>query len=238
MSKRGEMAYMKLITDRNRINAYVKMHHLDPFFSNPESLAFQIRVYEHNERVLTEGEQMDGLYFLLEGRAKVSTSVSTGKSLLLRFCYPLSIFGDIEFWQNVVVQSQVDAVQPSTFLHISKRTVESQLMKDSVFLNRLLIHLSYKLQTCTTASRINLLTSVEERLASYLLTTSLQNEFGKEINTSHYDEIASLIGTTPRHLNRVVQKLREMNILDKAKKKIIVLDWERLDDLSKGLRYE
>ncbi|WP_254450378.1 hypothetical protein [Cohnella herbarum] len=83
---------------------------------------------------------MDGLYFQVEGRTKVSSSVITGKTLLLRFCYPLSIFGDIEFWQKVVVQSQVEAVQPSTFLFIDKRIVETELMKDPVFLNKLLFH--------------------------------------------------------------------------------------------------
>ncbi|TKH44165.1 hypothetical protein C1I60_12540 [Paenibacillus terrae] len=111
-------------------------------------------------------------------------------------------------------------------------------MQNHRFNNELLRHLSYKLLTCTTASRINLLASVEERLASYLLTTQLQNEFGKEIHTPHIPEIASLIGTTARHVNRVIQKLSDDNILRKEQKKITVLDWERLDELSNGLRYE
>ncbi|MGG1616468.1 Crp/Fnr family transcriptional regulator [Paenibacillus sp. NRS-1782] len=121
---------------------------------------------------------------------------------------------------------------------INKRFIETNLMQNHRFKNELLKHLSYKLLTCTTASRINLLASVEERLASYLLTTQLQNEFGKEIQTPHIPEIASLIGTTARHVNRVIQKLSDDNILRKEQKKITVLDWDRLDELSNGLRYE
>ncbi|WMT43043.1 helix-turn-helix domain-containing protein [Paenibacillus sp. D2_2] len=111
-------------------------------------------------------------------------------------------------------------------------------MQENSFLNELLRHLSYKLQTCTTASRVNLLASVEERFASYLLTTRLQNEFGKEILTPHISEIASLIGTTPRHLNRVIHKLMVMNVVIKEKKRLVISDWARLEEISNGIRYE
>ncbi|WP_449601285.1 cyclic nucleotide-binding domain-containing protein [Paenibacillus sp. Marseille-Q9583] len=50
----------------------------------------QIRVYEQNEIILHEGDELDGIFFQVEGRTKVSSSVGTGKSLLLRFCSPLS----------------------------------------------------------------------------------------------------------------------------------------------------
>lgn len=229
---------MKVILDDNRIQHYISECNLYQIFTEAESLPIQLHMYEQGELVLEEGNDLTGLYFQVEGLTKVSTSVGIGKSLLLRFCYPLSIFGDIEIIQNVVIQSQVEAIQPSCFLYINKRTVETKLMQDNRFLNELLKHLSYKLQTCTTASRINLLASVEERLASYLLTTRLQNEFGKEIQTNHISEIACLIGTTPRHLNRVIQKLSDVKILSKENKGISVLDWDVLNSLSNGLRYE
>ncbi|UVI28075.1 Crp/Fnr family transcriptional regulator [Paenibacillus spongiae] len=229
---------MKSIVEHSRIQPYISQFNLDEIFAESEAITLQLRTYERNELVLKEGDELDGLYFQVEGQTRVSSSVSTGKSLLLRYCHPLSVFGDIELIQKVVIQSQVEAVQPASFLFIDHRTVESVLMQDSKFLNMLLKHLSYKLQTCTTASRINLLASVEERLASYLLTIRLQNEFGKELQTSHIPEIASLIGTTPRHLNRVIRKLSERKIISKAKKHLHVNDWERLDELSSGLRYE
>jgi len=66
----------------------------------------------------------------------------------------------------------------------------------------------------------------------------LQNEFGKEILTPRISEIASLIGTTPRHLNRVIHNLVEMNVVNKEKKKLVILDWVRLEEMSSGIRYE
>ncbi|WP_440961820.1 Crp/Fnr family transcriptional regulator [Paenibacillus nitricinens] len=229
---------MKSIHDPNLISHYITQFNLDAVF--PESMysLIQIRVYEQNEIILREGDELDGIYFQVEGRTKVSSSVGTGKSLLLRFCSPLSLFGDIEFVQGVMIQSLVEAEHQTTLLFIPKQKVESDLMDNHSFKDLLLRHLSYKLLTCTSASRTNLLGAVEERLASYLLTIQLQREFGKEIQTPYIPDIASLIGTTPRHLNRVIQRLTDMEILYKVKQEIVVLDWERLDEMSNGIRYE
>ncbi|MDH6373873.1 CRP-like cAMP-binding protein [Paenibacillus sp. PastF-3] len=136
----------------------------------------QIRVYEQNEIILHEGDELDGIYFQVEGRTKVFSSVGTAKSLLLRFCSPLSLFGDIKYVQEVVAQSQVEAVQQTSLLFIPKQKVGSDQMDNHCFKDLLQKHLSYKLLTYTSASRTNLLGAVEERLASYLLTIQLQRE--------------------------------------------------------------
>ncbi|GKU78894.1 Crp/Fnr family transcriptional regulator [Paenibacillus sp. L3-i20] len=229
---------MKIILEQHSIQKYITQFNLDQIFVLSDSLPIHLRIYERNELVLEEGNELDGLYFQVAGRTKVSTSVGTGKSLLLRFCYPLTVFGDVELLQKAVIQSQVKAIEQTTFIFINKHTIETELMQNHYFLQQLLKYLSYRLQTCTTASRINLLASVEERFASYLLTIRLQNEFGKEMQTPNIGEIASLIGTTPRHLNRVIQKLSELKIISKTLKSIVVLNWERLDELSNGLRYD
>lgn len=230
---------MKIIREQATIQNYLKHFNMNQIVSNPEEIIFQLRYYKRGEIILHEGDAFEGLYFQVDGRTKVTSSVETGKALLLRFCHPFAVFGDIELIQKVVIQSQVEAVQDTVFLFLSKHMIETDLMQDPKFLTELLKHLSYKLQTCTTASRINLLASVEARFASYLLTTrQLQNEFGKEIQTDVSYEIASLVGTTPRHLNRIIQKLSNAKILLIEQKKLIVLDWERLDKLSNGLRYE
>lgn len=224
--------------DQKLIQHYISKFSLAAALPEPHSLFVQLYRYEANELILREGDELDGLYFQVEGRTRVSSSVTTGKSLLLRFCSPLSIYGDIEYLQGVPVQSQVEALQPTTLLFVNKRHLEPGFTENHALKELLLLHLSYKLLTCTSASRTNSLGSVDERLASYLLTIQSQREFGKEMQTTHLPDIASLIGTTPRHLNRVIQKLADKGIVSKSRKEIIVLDWERLDQLSQGIRYE
>ncbi|WP_328278120.1 helix-turn-helix domain-containing protein [Paenibacillus chibensis] len=84
-----------------------------------------------------------------------------------------------------------------------------------------------------------MLASVENRFASYLLSTLHEaGEFGREMRTTNTQEIADLIGTTPRHLNRVIQKLTEQSIIRKNHESIVILDKMELQKRSHGIRYE
>lgn len=112
---------MKTIQDPNLIAHYITQFNLNQVFTISKHALIQLRVYEQNEIILHEGDELDGIYVQVEGRTKVSSSVGTGKSLLLRFCSPLSLFGDIEYVQEVVVQSQVEAVQQTSLLFIPKQ---------------------------------------------------------------------------------------------------------------------
>ncbi|TQR21717.1 Crp/Fnr family transcriptional regulator [Psychrobacillus vulpis] len=229
---------MKKIEDCLLLEVYLKNEHIQKLFTHCDH-PFQIRRYEAKEIVLHEGEAIDGLYIQMSGRTKITTSVITGKALLLRFCSAVSIMGDIELLQHVDVQSQVSTEERTDFIFLDKQYVKSNLLQEVTFLQELLNHMSYKLQTCTTASRINLLVSVETRFASYLCTTrNTSNLFGKEIHTTDHHEIASLIGTTTRHLNRIIDKLSVTNTIHKDKKQIIVDDWEAIERIANGLRYE
>lgn len=218
------------------IQTYIENNELQMLLPYVEFI--QLKTYEAGDNILTEGDQIDGLYLLVNGKCRVATTEITGKSLLLRFCSPFSILGDIECFQHVPIQSEVHAEEPCTFLFIPIDYYKHSLSLEPEFLQLLLKDLAYKLQTCTTASRVNLLASAETRFASYLCTTKLDNTFAKQIATNNLEEIASLIGTTPRHLNRVIKKFQEKGILQKTRHQLIITDWSSIEKLSEGIRYE
>ncbi|TQR09631.1 Crp/Fnr family transcriptional regulator [Psychrobacillus lasiicapitis] len=228
---------LQIIQDNVLCTYYLNHKELKKVFTSEEH-PFQIRRYSRNEVVFEEGEDIDGFYIQVSGRTKITTSVITGKALLLRFCSAISFMGDIELVQKVPIQSHVTAVEDTDFIFIDQTYIYNELMKDIAFLQQLLAHATYKLQTCTTASRINLLASVETRFASYLCTVRNGVSFGKEIQTANSMEIASLIGTTTRHLNRIMEKLVFDKVIEKNKKEIIVIEWTKIEELSGGLRYE
>ncbi|GBF73437.1 transcriptional regulator [Paenibacillus sp. 598K] len=230
---------MKIIDRSNDIQQELitySLSFLSAHTTQPEHI--HLREYNPGENIMQEGDELDGLYLQVQGASRVSSSIATGKSLLLRFGRPLSIFGDIELIRNVPVQSRVDAATSSRFIFLNKTFVHRKIMQETVFQNLLLEHLAYKLQTCTTASRINLLATVEERLASYLLTTRGNDPFGQEIYSPHIADIASVIGTTPRHLNRVLQRLHIAGIIHKSRQSLVIEDWNQIENIANGLRYE
>lgn len=232
---------MKRLYDAQRLQAKLDEFRFGDMLDLSRNIPFALEQYEPAEIILHEGFEMTSLLFLVEGKVKVTSSIETGKSLLLRFCHPLSIMGDIELIRGVPVQSQIEAVSECLVIGLGFDYIKAFEMNRPRFTAALLDHLSYKLQTCTTASRVNLLASVENRLASYLMSTLSPGpgrSFGSELRTEHIGEIADLLGTTHRHLNRVVQAFVQKGMLARSGQTLRVLDWEAVEAASNGIRYE
>lgn len=233
--------YMKFIQDLNLLKLKLREHHIEEMFGKEKQLPFTLQQYGQEEFILLEGLELESLLFLVEGKVKITSSVETGKSLLLRFVQPFSIIGDIELIRNVPIQSQVKAVNECLLIGLHVDYIKQHEMNNPKFLHTLLEHVSYKLQTCTTASRVNLLASVENKFASYLLSTTSpepDNFFGIELKTSNIKEIADLLGTTYRHLNRVIYSLSQKKIIERNKYSIRILNWDKLEEMSNRIRYK
>lgn len=220
----------------NMLEHYIQKYQLP--FDNTIISNLELKTYEAQQHIVRAGDNSVGFFLLVEGRYRVTTNEITGKSMLLRFCSPLSILGDLEWFQKTSIQSDVIAEQRCSFIFFSNSTYENYLKENSEFAQILLEELSYKLQTCTVSSRVNALASVEARFAAYLYTIHSQSKFGQQLLTTNPHEIASLIGTTPRHLNRVLKKLSEQQIITRHKDGLLVEDWTALDTITEGIRYE
>ncbi|MBD8006734.1 Crp/Fnr family transcriptional regulator [Bacillus norwichensis] len=231
---------MKLISDSDLMNVMLNEFQLGHIFDLDKQIPFALYQYKSGEVILYEGTEAQTLLFLVKGKVKVTSSIETGKSLLLRFSEPFSIVGDLEWIRNIPIQSQIEAVNDCLLIGLPFDYINKHEKDNSKFLHMILDHISYKLQTCTTASRVNLLASVENRFASYLLSTMShgpENEFGKELKTSNILEIANLLGTTHRHLNRVIHSLTERKVIERRDNAIRILDMKTLEIISNGISY-
>ncbi|MCH1624219.1 helix-turn-helix domain-containing protein [Ferdinandcohnia quinoae] len=82
---------------------------------------------------------------------------------------------------------------------------------------------------------------MEVRLASYLLSLSTEEEgniYYKEMRTSNLTEVAEIIGTSYRHLNRVIKKLVLEGLIERKKGSLYIKDLQRLRERANGHIYE
>ncbi|MDU2112737.1 MAG: helix-turn-helix domain-containing protein, partial [Clostridiales bacterium] len=73
---------------------------------------------------------------------------------------------------------------------------------------------------------------LENRLASYILA-SYTNEDNN--NTENLTQIAEFLGTSYRHLLRVVKEFELEKIIKRDNKKLVILDKDKLEDLAGDL---
>lgn len=207
-------------------------------FSEEVKKEIQFKIYKSNEYILKTGDEIDGLYFLLEGQYYVTSIEITGRELLLRYCKKPAILGDIEIIEGCVIQSNCIAAEDCKFLFIPIHTYKEYLQYDGQFAQILLKELAYKLKTCTISSRVNALSSVATRLAAYYCTVASVHSNSDYIKTKTLDEVASLIGTTKRHVNRILKQWSEEGILVRNGDTIEIVNWEKMKQYSNDVRFE
>jgi len=207
-------------------------------FSDEVIKELQQRTYKRNEYILKTGDEIDGLYFLIEGKYYVSSIEITGRELLLRYSKKPAILGEIELIEECIIQSDCIAAETCEFIFIPRSTYKKYLQQDSNFTQLLLKELAYKLKTCTISSRVNALSSVSTRLAAYYCTLESIHLSSDYIETRTLDEVASLIGTTKRHLNRILKQWSEEEIIYRNGDTIQILNWEKMKQCSNDVRFE
>ncbi|MGE5678670.1 MAG: Crp/Fnr family transcriptional regulator [Pseudomonadota bacterium] len=232
---------MKRLNDKNLLEGYVREFKLDTMFQKDMRPYMNLMSFERGECICNTGDELEYFYFNVYGKLKVYTLMENGKSLLLRFNKPLSIVGDVEFMSGYRIKCNVDSLNESHLIGISVEDINKHALKDPVFLSFVIKNLGYKLYTISNSTSINLLYPLEKRFASYIISISGEDVASKErneIRTTNMTEMATLLGTSYRHLNRVIRELSDSGIVSKKNGMISVLDYPALKGLAGELLYE
>ncbi|MTI69649.1 MAG: cyclic nucleotide-binding domain-containing protein [Firmicutes bacterium] len=224
---------MKRIYDEKLLNNYIEMFRIYNYLDGDIYEDMNLFKYEKGEVIYKENDKINYFYFLVKGRLKIYTLQENGKKLLLRFNKPLAILGDLEYLNNYTIKTNVESLDSSLLIGIDINVLREKTKDNIKFYRFIIKNLSHKLYTISNSSSINLLYPVKNRFASYLV--SVLDGTKKEIMTSNYIELANLLGTSYRQLNRVINDLTKKGIIIKENKEIKIIDYNKLKTLSKGL---
>ncbi|WP_276354888.1 Crp/Fnr family transcriptional regulator [Cohnella caldifontis] len=235
---------MEKTKDAAAVGAILKRLGLDGVFTEAGASRMELHTYADKEKVCTFGEHLDGLYVVAEGRLKVYHLLPSGKTMLLRFSKPPMLIGDAEWMGNEPAGNTVEAAGKATLLFLCRKDAMKTEMGNPAFLQFMIRNLSRKLNTLGNASSYNLLYPAENRVASYLLSLLPEarphggEKTEEEIRVSNLIEMAEMLGTSYRHLNRVLRQLEGIGVLERRRGVIKVLDERRLRTLADDRLYK
>ena len=224
-----------------KILMYLKEHDLLDIFSNIDLKDIELLNLKKGRLICSKGEEIDDMYFLVEGKVKIYTITPDDKRLILRFQKALGIIGDIEYIQGTDVLHTIEASTNCILLRIPFNIIKKTVGEDPHFLSFLLDVVTRRFRAKTDAATLNLLYPVEVRLASFLLSTTTDEErsfYHEEAVGSSLKDISDMIGTSYRHLNRVIKSLCNDGIISRSNGKLYVKDLNRLKDIAKNNIYE
>lgn len=208
------------------LNIFNDFNFLKPLF---DSNYIVEKTWKNGEFLCRTGEDMDFLYFIKSGRGKVYTNLINGKEVMYKVYQKGMIAGDVEFLLgNKTTCNIISTDQLSSFVVPVDKLSKTQWDQLYVLLSK---SVANKFITSSRQQAVRLGYTIEERLSYYLLYEYKDEIFSME-------ELALNLGSTYRHLSRLLKKLTNENIIKLNKKKVEILDREYLENLSSDISDE
>ncbi|MFD0698061.1 Crp/Fnr family transcriptional regulator [Paenibacillus sp. GCM10027628] len=232
---------MKEVHDRDQLNHYLHVYQLESVFNKLLLPYLSLYSFDQGELICSQGETPQFLYVLVKGKIKIYTTSAEGKSLILSFKTPLELVGDIEYVRGTDILNTVEAVSSVNMIGIHHRWLKKYGSDHAPLLQFLLEIITQKFYVKSNSLSFNLMYPVEVRLASYLLSVSYDESdslFNGQLSTDRLPDAANLIGTSYRHLNRVIGQFCKEGLIERNKGYIHVKDRKGLSALASHNIYE
>ena len=237
MKNLREWAIVEKINNLKQIKKYYLKYEMNRLFSTDLFKEFELIKVNRLEYICLQEEEMEYLWFLVEGNAKVVKVLENGKNLLLSFYEPFSVIGDVELIQAKHASCTVQALSTCYLLVLPIDEFRAALQKDIKLMNFICNALAEKLDHISNNSSINLLYPLENRLASYINMVSVEQENtnGMRCFNENLTQLADLLGTSYRHLLRTLNRLCQGQILVREKEGYMIINADKLMQLAEGL---
>ena len=192
-----------------------------------------VRPFKKGETIFSEGDRADGFYINLKGRIKIFKLSSEGKEQILHIIEPGEPFGEAAVFTGTRFPAHAESISETDVLFIPRTAFVELITKDpSLSLNMLAI-LSKRLKQFTVLVEHLSLKEVPQRLAAFLLYLSKGTDDRNEITlTVTKGQLASMLGTIPETLSRILNKMVAQELLRVQGKSITIIDRDALEGLA------
>ena len=185
--------------------------------------------FDAGEILCLDGEPVEWLFFLLEGRAKIFMTADTGENLILNLWDGYGVLCDMElFMGDGIYHASCRAITPVRGIALPLDVNREILLGCNEYLRR----------TCRSFARSmakdrnvfnNILYPVEARLCSYIAMNGTEGEWSDNLT-----QVSELLGVSYRHLLRTLRGLCAKGVLRRTERGYVVADQRAFASYNQG----
>ena len=211
---------MKPEIPRIREEPLVAQHEAD---SDPEALLAKIGEgrsvgkYREHEVVFSQGQRADAVFYIQEGRVKITVVSEHGKEAIVAILGDGQFFGVECLARQTLRVSTATAVAKSSIMRLEKATMIRLIHEEPLFSEKFAQHLLHRTIRAEADLVDQLFNSSERRLARVLLL--LANYGGEGAPKPMLEKVtqqmlAEMIGTTRSRVSFFMNRFREAGYID------------------------
>jgi CRP/FNR family transcriptional regulator len=191
--------------------------------------------YEKGRELFSEGTVAKGFYLVVSGKIKIYKLSLEGKEQILHIFGSGEIFGEVPVFTGGNYPANAEAIEPVRALFFPRASFTELIGREPAIAVNLLGILSQRLRRFTHMIEDLSLKEVPGRLAAYLIYLGERSESRQNLELEITKaQLASLLGTIPETLSRILAKMAQQGIISVEGRKIRVLDRKALESLAAG----
>lgn len=197
------------------------------------------RRYEPGEMVFSEDDPCEGLYVVESGLVKIFKVSASGREQVLTIEGPEASVAELPVFDGGNYPASASAVLSSELLFIGKKDIRSLCLEHPEVALKVLRVVSARLRRLVTMVEELSFTTVQHRLAAYLLREAHRKGEHKAhgveftLTISHHD-LASHIGTVRELVSRNLSRLQAAGLIKLDGRTVVIPDLEALRSEVKG----
>jgi CRP-like cAMP-binding protein len=192
------------------------------------------RSYHKGQLIFAEGDEGIGFYVVTSGRVKIFKLSSEGKEQIFHIFGPGEPFGEVAVFTGRPFPAFAEAFSQNDVLFFPRDAFIGLIRNDPTLSLNMLAVLSVRLRKFTSLVEDLSLKEVPSRVAAYLLHLS-----GKEHDAGHIElditkgQLASLLGTIPETLSRILSKMNKQQLINIEGSHITIVDPTGLEEIAR-----
>ncbi len=186
-----------------------------------------------NDVIFSEGDPGNGFYVVTEGMVKIFKVSFEGKEQILHIFGPPEPFGEVPVFTGKPFPANAQTLAPSRLLFFPRTEFVTLISTNPSLALNMLAVLSMRLRQLAAQIENLSLKEVPGRLAGYLIY--LQEDQGDGDNVTlnfSKGQLASLLGTIPETLSRILTKMIGKGLIEVRGRHIHITNRQALESLA------
>ena len=195
----------------------------------------------NQELIFRQGEPVKGVFFIVNGKVKISRESLNGKTFILWYAGKNELIGLTSFFNATSTYSFSASIESdsASVLFIERNQFKSLLTQEKSLKKAIISMLCYRIKKIENQTQEIALTTSKERLAKTLVAMvkqqypeSKQHKVFELIYKN--EDLASKVGVKPSYLEKLFVELKELNILYRKHHIMIIQDFKTLLNVAFG----
>lgn len=190
----------------------------------------RIRKYEENQDIVFEGDDLQPVYFVVEGKVQIYRTNPEGRQQTIIELGPGRAFNETPPFSDIhTCPASARALLKSTLLAIEQSDFSELVIYTPKLAQTMLKELSNKLRHFVRLTHDLSLRTVRGRLAQFLVQHT-SDETNNKVTRLTREQIAEHIGTVREVVSRTLRSFVRDGLIDIKRQQIIVLDRKALEE--------